>query len=185
MAAPRRFDHDEARRRYAAGERVSDLAREYGVTDKAIYLVVSDRCAASHERARANYYARRRVPCEACGKQCLDAAAISSKRLHNPDGRSLCRRCRSDEKLERLRFDLATNALFAVRCSMVDCANGERWQSPDNFTRGVRHRDIREGGIHSVCRACQTRMRTRNRALNRERDRAYDRNRKRRLRSAA
>lgn len=69
MGAPRRFDHDEARARHAAGEKAAVLAREYGVTKKSIYDVVSP---VDHEQRNeyAREYQRRtqRVTCPGgCG----------------------------------------------------------------------------------------------------------------------
>lgn len=155
--AQRKFDHDEARRRYAAGESMGALASEFGVSRNAVFRVVNARYAESQKRAREAYYERNRVPCEGCGKPCL-AVHVGGKKVHNPDGRALCVRCRADEHLERIRFD--DNAeIVAVRCNMLDCANGERWQPPENFARGTAHRNLRDGGIHSQCRACLTRAR--------------------------
>lgn len=155
--APRRFDHEEATRRYQAGESCTELAAAFGVTYNAIWHAVTEGGAACNRRSKAAYYDRHRVPCEGCGEPCLDLG-VPGKARHNPDGRALCRRCRADERIERLRFD--ENAeIVAVRCSMVDCANGERWQPLENFPRGSRLRSIVEGGIHGQCRACQTRAR--------------------------
>lgn len=152
----RKFDHDEARRRHAAGETIPDLAREYGVHANAVRYVVTP--GAQAEMIAYNKR-RRTTTCEICGGPAM---------RHHPakpalaDGRVLCHRCRANEKRERLLFNDA-GELVAVRCSNQNCANGERWQPPDRFTRGVRHREVREGGIHSNCRACQTRARRRHR----------------------
>jgi hypothetical protein len=68
MAAPRRFDHDEARRRYAAGESQPALAREYGVSVQSVFRVVTPnrQRVLEHE---IDYQRRRlRVPCPGgCG----------------------------------------------------------------------------------------------------------------------
>lgn len=154
----RRFDHDEARLRYQDGESVAAMAREFGVTESAIWQVVSESTRRCSQRATAAYLARNRVPCDNCGKPGVLLPHIGGKKGRG-DGRALCHRCRSDEKIERLRFDLETAELVAVRCVSLDCANGERWQPPENFTNGTRFRWLREGGIHSHCRACQTRAR--------------------------
>lgn len=183
MPAKRKFDHDDARRRYAAGEGPTALAREYGVSVNAVRYVVNDNDAANSRKQSAHYYARHTVPCEVCSTPTLDLG-ITSKRIHNRDGRILCARCRADAKRERLLFD-DNGRLVAVRCTSADCANGERWQSPDNFTRGQRHREVRDGGIHGLCRACQTRARRDHRRRNREASLAYDREYRRRKRVAA
>lgn len=153
----RRFDHEEAAVRRARGERVADLAAEYGVTERAVVLAI--RRLNPEARARDNAYAkaRRAGVCEVCGGP---ATRVAARKHDNPDGRCLCHRCRSNERRERLAFD-ETGRLTSVRCGSLDCANGERWQPPDHFTRGNRHREVREGGIHEQCRACQTRVRQR------------------------
>jgi hypothetical protein len=156
----RKFDHEEAASRHAAGESVASLAAAYGVTKNAIYRVISP---GWKERELAYNKRWRTGSCEECGGPAM--RLIGGKKKHNPDGRMLCARCRSDALRERLRFDELGN-LAAVRCIHLDCANGERWQSPENFTRGMRHREIREGGIHQSCRACQTRAKQRYRAAN-------------------
>lgn len=182
MPHQRKFDHDEAKRRYANGETASGLAREYGVTVTAVWCVVSERGKTVQLRSRAVFYARNHVPCETCGNQTL--GLIAGKKVGNPDGRILCRRCRSDEMRERLRFN-EHGTLVSVRCVTSDCANGERWQPPGNFTRGKRHREVREGGIHSQCRACQTRARRERRHRNPEATLAYDREYRHRVRQRA
>lgn len=157
MPQPRKFDHDEARRRYTAGEKASALAAEFGVTSNAVLRIASPGAGEAFKRASAAFYARNHVPCEVCGKSCL-GLTITSKAKRCPDGRALCIRCRADERRERLLFDEQGN-LVSVRCLALDCANGERWQSPDNFANGQRHREVRAGGIHNRCRACGTRDR--------------------------
>lgn len=151
----RKFDHDEARARHAAGETIGDLAREYGVDYHAVWQVVTPGAQAA---VLANNKRWRTTTCDICGGPAM--RNIAGKKEHNPDGRVLCLRCRANEKRERLLFNDA-GELVAVRCSNLDCANGERWQPPDRFTRGHRHREVREGGIHTQCRACQTRSRQR------------------------
>lgn len=154
----RSFDYDEARRRYEGGETIAELAHVYGVDPNAVRRAVvageADRQVEMHRRWRTG-------TCETCGGPAM--RNVAGKVEQNPDGRVLCLRCRADEKRERLRFDDA-GELTAVRCAMVDCANGERWQSPRSFTRGSRHREVRDGGIHSQCRKCQTRAKRRWRA---------------------
>lgn len=172
MAPARRFDHDEAVRRFREdGESAAAIARDLCVTQTAVWrLLDPSRIAAELASAKIRYTA----VCEGCGGPCL-SIRHAAKRQSSPDGRELCHRCRSDEKIERLRFDRVTNALVSVRCCNIDCANGDRWQDPGNFTRGRQHKAIREGGIHSSCRACQTRARRLYRHAHAEAQRAYDR----------
>lgn len=164
----RKFDWEEAKRLYADGWRISALAERYGVSFNAVGRVVDERYKKTERSARKAYHERHRTQCEICGDSVL-ARTHAAKRKVGPyiDGRELCIRCRADERTERLRFN-DVRVLVAVRCSNLDCANGERWQPPSNFTRGHRFRHIREGGIHSQCRACQTRARRKYRATHPE-----------------
>lgn len=149
----RRFDHEEAARRHAAGESVKALADEYGVTYAAVHHAVTP-----GEKARQVEMSRRwrTGVCETCGGPAM--RLVSGKKAHNPDGRCLCRSCRFSEMREHVRFGVG-GTLVAVCCAMLDCANGERWQPPENFPRGQRYPDLRAGGFHTQCRACNTRAR--------------------------
>lgn len=158
----RKFDHEEAVSRHKAGESIGALAREYGVSYAAVWRVVTP---GYKEHDIAKNRAWRRGICQNCRGPAM--RLVSAKKIHNPDGRTLCARCRSRERRERLRFD-DTGKLIAVRCIRRDCANGERWQPPEHFPRGTRFRDVREGGIHSECRACNTRSKQRYRAAHPE-----------------
>ena len=153
----RKFDHDEAAARHAAGETLAALASEYGVTpqgvERAIAHLDPTKWAASLEYSRQ----WRTGTCEVCNGPAM--RLVGTQRIEkNPDGRTLCAKCRGIEKRERLRFDNA-GVLRSVRCSALDCANGERWQPPENFGRGTKFRDVRDGGFHTHCRACLTRDR--------------------------
>lgn len=170
MPQPRKFDHDEARLRYAAGESGTSLAKHYGVHPTAIYRLVTPGLDERMRRAaREVYYAG---TCEVCGGSCL-SIRHPAKRAHSPDGRELCARCRGDEMTERFRFDDA-GVLVAVRCGHEDCASGERWQPPKNFGRGPRSIHIREGGIRRHCRSCETRARRDYRRRNPEKEAAIN-----------
>lgn len=65
MPAPRRFDHDEARRRYTAGATLSELAAEFGVSPTAVRRAVDARARARMDAYSARYLEHRRTPC--CG----------------------------------------------------------------------------------------------------------------------
>lgn len=151
----RKFDHEEALARFQAGESVRALAGEYGVDENAVRRVVipGEKDA---QMARARRW--RTGTCERCGGPAM--RLVSGKLEHNPDGLQLCSRCRGYLRRERVRFN-KHGELVSVRCCMLDCANGRRWQPPENFTRGHEFADIREGGIHTQCRSCQTRARRR------------------------
>lgn len=153
MNTLRKFDHDNARRRRAAGETVAALAAEYGVTQSAIRLALTPE---RNPHRRVVQKAWQTTTCEDCGGPALKLAAGKAK--HNTDGLTICRGCRSKRRRERVRFD-DSGTLVAVRCANLDCANGDRWQPPENFPGGSRFKDVREGGIHNACRACGTRQR--------------------------
>jgi hypothetical protein len=150
----RRFDHDEARRRRDAGESGAALAREYGVTPAAIYQATHDAQQKAHMTAYGAAW--RTTTCEDCGGPAMKLTG--SKAHSSKDGAIVCLKCRSVRRRKTLRF--SNGVLVAVRCSSRDCATGERWQTPDNFSRGTRFKDVRPGGIHKTCRACQTKART-------------------------
>ena len=153
MVAPRRFDHDQAAARVADGELVAAVAADYGVTPQAIYRLVTPGALEAEAAAQRRF---RAGTCEVCGEYACNLKA-TGKRKNNPDGRVLCRVCRGKEMRERFRFD-DSGRLLSVQCQAVDCANGERWQPPGNFAGHPRYRDIRPQGVHSICRACNTRM---------------------------
>lgn len=170
----RLFDHEEAMRRYQAGETPAALAREYGVSDVAVRRVVVPGVRERMYAANRRYW---QATCAVCGGK-----VVSNPSRERTDGRVLCRQCSNAERRERLRFN-EHGILVAVRCSMLDCANGERWQPPANFPHGPRHHDVRPGGIHGQCRACNTRSRREYRKRHREAQNAYDREYKARRRA--
>lgn len=142
----RRFDHDEAARRHAAGETIRALAAAYGVTFNAVYRAATP---GAKERDLAALRQRSTVLCEGCGRP------RSPNRIRYGDGRLLCHACRVKTNTTRFRFD-PDGTLIAVRCNIVACVNGERWQPPENFAGGLQGRDIRAKGFTGQCRACNT-----------------------------
>lgn len=149
----RRFDHEEARRLRSEGATIRELADRYGVTQAAIHRATTP---GAMERDLEAGRRHRASTCEECGGYAMKITG--GKAQHNVDGRILCVTCRGRNRRERYRFD-ADGALIAVRCTSLDCANGERWQPPQNFPKGRPAQDLRDGGIHNCCRSCQTRMR--------------------------
>jgi hypothetical protein len=167
----RRFDHDEARARHAAGETYRALAHAYGVSTTAVERVCDDKVRAQmNDRVMARIYSG---VCEGCGKGVTSAEHRRHKRVAG-DKRVLCIRCRGIAKRTRLRYD-KDGVLVEVCCSSLDCANGERWQTPDSFPGGVKLRDVRPKGIHTFCRACNTRQRRAYRHAHREQETAANR----------
>lgn len=146
----RRFDYDEARRRVAAGESLRALAAEYGVTTNAIRYATIPGLPARMSAANKQW---RTVTCEICGGPAMKLTG--GKLAHNVDGRVLCASCRSIEKRDSIIFS-DTGKVLAIRCTMIKCANGERWQPPNHFPHGKRYPDLRDGGFHGLCRACNT-----------------------------
>ena len=90
MGAARRFDHEEARRRFAAGESLASLARAFGVSWSAVQHAVDAEARARDRAAGRRFTERHHVAeCEECGGRALSLDA-PGKRAHNPDGRVLC-----------------------------------------------------------------------------------------------
>lgn len=69
MAAPRKFDYDDARRRYANGESGIALAAEYGVSSQAVYRAVNDKMRERMDDAASAYMRDHRTICKGgCGR---------------------------------------------------------------------------------------------------------------------
>lgn len=146
----RRFDHDQARTLREHGFDYDTISKMMGVSDTAVRRVCDPVFAAALAARSKAFY---EDSCEMCGKPCLSPRHKAKWGRPGHDGRALCVRCRSDTKRLRLRFDELGN-LAAVRC--VTC---KQWQQPERFGRGVRHREVRDGGIHTSCRSCLTMLR--------------------------
>jgi hypothetical protein len=86
----RRFDWEQARARYLAGESMTAIAASYGVTREAVRRVVD---AAYYAREQARLAARQKTGrCVDCGRQinlrstrCVDCAAIARRTAVRPD----------------------------------------------------------------------------------------------------
>jgi hypothetical protein len=144
----RKFDHEEAARRIAAGETRAALAREYGVSASAITLAVDRLAPAVREEQNEQQRRSRTTTCDVCGGPAMKL--VGSKLAHNHDGRNLCGTCRPKERRENVRVS-AGGTVTAVRCQTC-----REWCPPSAFQRGWRYRDLREGGFHNQCRACGT-----------------------------
>jgi hypothetical protein len=150
----RLFYHEEARRRYEAGERVADLAVEYGVTKNAIYFAVKPEWKAKNV---ANHRRWRTGRCEVCGGPAM--RLVSGKKETNPDGRVLCKNCRAKEN--RTRF-VEIDGVLHARCMSI-CHD---FKPLDEFVGGVHFKDIRPNGVHGCCRSCTAELKRRYRANN-------------------
>lgn len=126
-----RFDWDEARSRYASGERVADLAAEYGVTLAAIYRIVTPGLRESSNQRKDEW--QRSGSCPDCGMQTTRRSAGYSSR---------CSRCAAVAK--------GTTA----RDGELHCNKCDQWK-PDNEFPTDRRRIARRGR-HRYCRSCLT-----------------------------
>lgn len=131
---PRKFDHDEARERYAAGESSSALAREYGVTQTAVWTVVSAKGAKWRDSERLKGAGR----CRRCG----DPTNAQSVYTH-PRSKGLCTSCAND--------DQATS----VRADELQCSVCRAWKPDEAFPHNHSER-FRRRTRHGTCRRCLT-----------------------------
>lgn len=142
----RRFDHEEAARRYWAGETQTALAREYGVTPKAVRQAIARLRPEVRERDTARKRAWRATTCEGCG-------APAVKRKHNPDGRVLCVSCRGKTRRKRLRYS-------ADGVLLLECPGCGEWKPLAEHLPRTRRR-LAEGKAAgpSYCHSCVARQR--------------------------
>lgn len=154
----RKFDHEEARKRYEAGARVADLAREYGVTDSAVSKVVVPERYAKDLRRKSEW--QRNGTCPDCGGR--------ASRNHGKIGQHRCISCAAALK--------ATS----VREHELRCSRCREWKPDDAFSSN--RKEQRRRGRHKFCRRCSTVVKREYRERNRERERAYTREYRRRRR---
>jgi hypothetical protein len=124
----RKFDHEQAQIRHAAGETVTALAREYGVSFQAVKRVVDLRT-----RARMAEQTRRYLMsgvCVDCGKEGVS--------IHGPR----CRACASQLKAN------------SVRADTLRCTTCRRWLPDSDFPRRGANKARRQR--HKQCRECNT-----------------------------
>jgi hypothetical protein len=132
----RKFDHEDARRRHQAGESISSLAQEYGVSHNAVLLVVSDQARAT--RRAYEEWQKTAGRCRRCG---APMHIVSFYR-----GSRFCRDCALD--------NLATS----VGDGVLRCTTCREWKPDEDFPRN-RREPKRRRGRHHQCRACCTRRR--------------------------
>jgi hypothetical protein len=158
MGAPRKFDHDEAQRRWHAGESLSTLAREFDVSETAVWFVVSPRGRAR----KAELQERAKAPtgtCWACGGP---QNKISARRGH------ACAACANKMKVKAIGD--------RVYCPVCDL-----WLVRDEF-RPTKKRPAR--GVAAMCRSCETAARRRYRHAHPEQEAVANKRRAERRRRA-
>lgn len=155
----RKFDYDEARRRYGAGESIRSLAREFGVADGTIKRAVDPvfRKVFDAKSAANNMSGI----CESCGKEGVTSAAHRRSSGHD-DGHVLCIKCRGMLRRKKLR-------LSADGVLLVECWGCHEYKPVNAFFPRVARR-LAEGKPLSrvaLCRACETARRRAHREANR------------------
>lgn len=132
----RTFDHEQARRRWLAGESQSALAREYGVSQSRISQVVSDVHSATIRYYQEHVKLAGR--CQRCGAPTNRAAQYQGSRH--------CRDC----AYKLLATSVRDDALRCFKCG--------QWKNDDDFPRSSA-KTARRRGRHTACRACNTKAR--------------------------
>ncbi len=141
--AQRKFDHDEARARYAKGESGTKLASEYGVSSTAIYLVVNPEFRRRQAERKARW--QREATCVDCGAQITRITK---------DERHRCRAC------------WAKKMSTTVRDTTLKCECCREWKPDGEFHRSSSEQHRRER--HKTCRACSAARRRLTRQRNPE-----------------
>lgn len=161
----RRFDWDEARRRYEAGDTVTAIARDFGVSYAAVRRVV--------------------VP----GAYEADRAAVA-RRMAGEKGRGCCRNCGTPIHLhtERYRGGRCYDCAGLARSTTVSpttlrCSTCGEWKPDDSFPPKPSLKARR--GRHATCHTCDAALKRAWRAANRDVYNERERERKRRARQAA
>lgn len=141
MSVPRKFDHDEARRRRAAGETYVSIARDLGVTPTAVARVCDwrlrakmDALVAMRQRVNGNPY-NYRGTCVDCGGRCRT-------------GSQRCGPCHAEHVRKAPPFD---------ERGWLYCNTCETYRPQSEFPLAAR--EVGRGGRHTQCRACGTKAR--------------------------
>ena len=152
----RKFDHDEARRRHAAGETMAALAREYRCSANWMRAIIRPEVAAKLAATSAAFM--KSGVCVDCGTQ----ITMYNKRCHG---------CNS------------AAAVTTVRDDELRCVTCQEWKPDTAYPKNVTEPHRR--GRHNTCTACQTRQRRDYRHRHREQENAYSREYQRRRRMSA
>lgn len=135
----RKFDHDEARRRYKAGESLRQIATAFCVSPSAIYLAVDRRT-----RLRSVLLVAER---QQSGK-CIDCGEPCSYNPYMPGRAGRCRKCAGAARAHPVR----DTELWCWKC--------ETWQHDLAFSYDGSRRASHRRGRRKVCTACDTALRT-------------------------
>lgn len=132
---PRKFDHEEARRRFKRGENIADLAHELGVTWAAVSFAVD------RHRRNANLLLKAEQMsshCATCGEPC------SWNRYQQAEPR--CLDC----------FDKARTT--SVRENELLCFGCRNWKPDNDFPHSAARHCHKRRGRHNCCRVCGSEM---------------------------
>lgn len=146
----RKFDYEEAQRRYAAGEKIQALAVEYGVSNARVNQVVNPEVGRKAKELSAAY----RWHCPECGAETRHKNAR-------------CNPCAA--------LALTTTALDGK----LHCSKCEQWLSPEMFSTNRTEAKYSRENRRRICRKCDTKARADYRQRNREREKTYSREYKR------
>lgn len=136
MSKPRSFDWDAAKSRWEAGETVTALALEYGVSRRAIWFACHPVGYAASLNARVEL--QRSGVCVDCGGQCSRNATD----LRSGRRKGRCRACASKGQV------------LSVRDAELRCVTCREWL-PDRRFPHSRSREHRRGR-HMQCSVCGT-----------------------------
>ena len=136
MARARKFDWDEAKRRYEAGETQREIARSVGVSKNSVLFALNSLARARHRKRNAEW--QRKALCAVCGGQC-------SRHGGQDPASYRCRDCTNKAK--------ATS----VRDAELRCLTCREWKHDLAFPH---HRlETARRGRHASCRDCNTALR--------------------------
>jgi len=127
----RKFDHEEARRRHAAGETFKQIAETLGVSHGAISYAVTPG-AAGRMTARTSSWQKGGI-CPECGGPCSRNRSVSAHR---------CMACAAKARIT------------TVRATELYCGDCKSWLPDNSFPRN--RSETHRRGRHDVCRSCTT-----------------------------
>jgi Zn ribbon nucleic-acid-binding protein len=134
----RKFNYQEARDRYAAGETIEAIARDFGVTGNTVRRVVSPEYAARLQETSRRYTMS--GVCPDCGKPgTVKRRGVSSR----------CAECGYAAQRTSVRVD-EQGEVTEIRCGTC-----KTWKPPEDYSPCRRKLVIRSHG-NRICRDCDT-----------------------------